>query len=199
MKIGVIGAGNVGRALGDGWKKAGHGVIYGVKDPAGDPGLKSVAEAAAFGDVIVLAVPWQAVPEVLADKEAFVGKVVIDCSNPIAPDFSGLSTAANTSAGEEVAKLIPNAQVVKAFNTCGYNVMANPRFGGESASMLVASDDPAAKKVVIKLSEELGFDAVDAGPLAQSRYLENLAWLWISMALKYGHGREIAFRFLKRS
>lgn len=198
MKIGILGAGNVGRALGEGWRRAGHEIMYGVKEPTGAADLKSVGDAAAFGQVIVIAVPWQAVPQVLADSRAFADKILIDCTNPIAHDFSGLSTAPNTSAGQEIAKLVPEAQVVKAFNTCGYNIMSNPMLDGEQASMLVASDHEQAKKMVIKLAEDLGFHAVDAGPLAQSKYLENLAWLWISMALKYGHGREIAFRFLQR-
>ena len=94
--------------------------------------------------------------------------------------------------------MVPEARVVKAFNTCGFNVMGNPMFPEGSASMFVASDDQASKNIVLDLSRQIGFDPVDAGPLLQSRYLEATAWLWISIAMKYGAGREIGFRLMRR-
>jgi len=135
---------------------------------------------------------------VLDKSEHFRGKIVIDCTNPINADFSGLAIGQNDSGGETVGRLIPESKVVKAFNTCGYNVMINPNFPGGSASMFIASDDTSAKETVASLAECIGFKAVDAGPLVQSRYLEAMAWLWISMAIKYGAGREIAFQLMRR-
>ena len=97
-----------------------------------------------------------------------------------------------------MARWAAGAKVVKAFNTIGAQHMANPRFGGQSASMFICGDDAAAKKTVATLAEALGFEPVDAGPLTQARLLEPLAMLWISMAYAYGHGANIAFRLLRR-
>lgn len=198
MKIGILGPGNVGTTLGSRWQSTGHEVQYGASDSKGRVNVFSVIETVSWADVVVIATPWAAVPSVLANSKLYANKIVIDCTNPIAADFSGLDFAGASSAGERVAELIPEAKVVKAFNTCGFNVMANPNFSGEPASMLMASDHKDAKNVVLQLAKELNFEAVDAGPLSQSKHLEHLAWLWISMALKFGHGREIAFRFLHR-
>jgi len=198
MKIAIIGAGDVGTALGDAWARAGHEVVYGVRNPKVGSGHEPIDVAVLSSEVVVLAVPWLAVPVVLDNRELYRGKIVIDCTNPINADFSGLAIGQNDSGGEMVGRLIPDSKVVKAFNTCGYNVMKNPAFPGGAASMFIASDDASAKETVAALANCIGFVTVDAGPLVQSRYLEALAWLWISMAVKYGVGREIAFQLLRR-
>jgi predicted dinucleotide-binding enzyme len=198
MKIAIVGAGDVGTTLGDAWGRAGHEVVYGVRNPKSGSGHVSIDQAVSSSEIVVLAVPWLAVPVVLDNRELFRGKVVIDCTNPINADFSGLAIGHNDSGGETVGRLIPDSKVVKAFNTCGYNVMKNPAFPGGTASMFIASDDSSAKETVASLADCIGFKTVDAGPLIQSRYLEALAWLWISMAVKYGAGREIAFQLMKR-
>ena len=123
---------------------------------------------------------------------------MIDATNPLRPDLSGLVLGHNTSAGEEVARWAEGAKVVKAFNTTGAQNMANPKFGGQRASMFICGDDAAAKKAVATLAEALGFEPVDAGPLAQARLLEPLAMFWISMAYAHGHGPNIAFKLLRR-
>jgi hypothetical protein len=198
MKIAIVGAGDVGTALGDAWASAGHEVMYGVRNPKAGSGHEPIDKAVSSSEVVVLAVPWLAVPVVLEKRELFRGKIVIDCTNPINADFSGLAIGHSDSGGETVGRLIPDSKVVKAFNTCGYNVMKNPAFPGGAASMFIASDDSKAKETVASLATSIGFLAVDAGPLVQSRYLEALAWLWISMAIKYGAGREIAFQLMRR-
>lgn len=198
MKIAIIGAGNVGTALGSAWEEAGHAVVYGVRNPSPNSHEMNVEEAVSISDIIVLAVPWGAIPKVLERKEVFTGKIVIDCTNPIKADFSGLEVGHSDSGGEIVARQIPDAFVVKAFNTCGFNIMANPNFPGGKASMLIATDNAAAKDAAMSLSRAAGFEPVYAGPLVQSRGLEALAWLWISMAMKFGSGREIAFSLLRR-
>lgn len=198
MKLAILGAGNVGSTLGQAWSKVGHKVFYGVKNPKTGTAEMQVENAVSNAEIVVLSVPWHAVPTVLEKKELFREKIVIDCTNPINADFSGLTLGHNDSGGETVSRLVPQAKVVKAFNTCGFNVMANPLFGNIPAAMFVASDDTKAKEIVLKLAKEIGFDPVDAGPILQSRYLEATAWLWISMALKYGQGREIAFSLLHR-
>jgi predicted dinucleotide-binding enzyme len=198
MKIAIVGAGDVGKALGDAWGRVGHEVLYGVRNPKSGSGHESIDKAVSFCDVVVLAVPWLAVPVVLDNRDLFRGKIVIDCTNPINAEFSGLSIGHNDSGGETVGRLIPDSKVVKAFNTCGYNVMQNPLFPDGTASMFIASDDSSAKDVVASLANCIGFKTVDVGPLIQSRYLEALAWLWISMAVKYGAGRDIAFQLMRR-
>jgi 8-hydroxy-5-deazaflavin:NADPH oxidoreductase len=204
MRLGIIGAGHVGGTLGRLFEAQGHDVRFGVRDPdkqaaGGLPRNRSgsVAEVAAFGDVIVLAVPWSAAKDALAAAGSLAGKTVIDCINPLLPDLSGLALGTTTSASEEIAKLIPQAKVVKCFNTLGYANFANPVFGDQAASMIFCGDDAGAKLIVSELGNQLGFDMVDAGPLAQARWLEAMAMLWISMAYKYGGSQRSAFKLLR--
>ena len=210
MKIGIIGAGNIGGTLGRAWAAKGHEVVFGVRDPrgpkvqelvkatGGKARAASPAEAAAHGEVVLLATPWAAAQAALRGAGDLTGKILVDATNPLRPDLSGLTLGHTTSAAEEVARWAPGAKVVKAFNTIGAQHMANPRFGTQSASMLICGDDAAAKKAVLALAEVLGFDPVDAGPLTQARLLEPLAMLWISLAYAYGHGPDIAFKLLRR-
>ncbi len=211
MKIGVIGAGNVGGALGKLWAGKGHEIVFGVRDPAGSAHqdvLKSangkaraasVRDAAAFGEVVVLATPWQATESAVKSAGRLEGKILIDCTNPLAPDLSGLVIGTNTSAGEEVAKWAKGAKVVKAFNTIGAQSFGDPRFGSETASMFICGDDASAKSTVVRLAGELGFDVVDTGPLIAARWLEPLAMLWIHLAYKQGLGPTgHAFKLLRR-
>ncbi len=207
MRIAVIGTGHVGGALGTGWARAGHDVIFGTREPGSAEAKQllsganttaaSVTDAAKRAEVCVLAIPWAAVPAVLAEiGEGLHGKVLIDCTNP-AKAWPNMDHSAG-SGGEQIAKLVPAAQVVKAFNTTGFETMQNPKFGDGAASMFYAGDDPEAKKVVHGLVQDLGFDAVDAGGIAQSHTLEILASLWGSLAYTQKMGRGIAFRLMRR-
>jgi predicted dinucleotide-binding enzyme len=204
MRLGIIGAGHVGGALGRLFEAQGHDVRFGVRDQnkqaaGGLPSNRSgsIADVAAFGDVIILAVPWNAVNDALAATGPLTGKTVIDCINPVLPDLSGLALGTTTSAAEEIAKRIPEAKVVKCFNTLGYTNLANPMFGDQKASMFFAGDDAGAKLIVSELGNQLGFDMVDAGPLTQARWLEAMAILWITMAYKYGGSQRSAFKLLR--
>ncbi len=189
--------------LGEGWTRAGHEVVYGVRDAAKvaaalpSAKLAAPAEAARDAEVVVLTVPFAALEPTVASLGPLAGKVVIDATNPVG---AGIRTSlpAGDSGAKRVAAASPGARVVKAFNTTGFNVMANPRFGDEAATMFVAGDDAAAKQVAGELATALGFEPVDAGPLSQAELLEQLAMLWISMAIAHGHGREMAFRLVKR-
>lgn len=198
MKIAMIGAGNVGGTLGKRFCEKGHDVVYGVPDPSkhSDLNAKSVADAVKDAEVVVLATPWSATKDAVHAAGDLSGKILIDATNPIKSTFDGMIDG--PAAAEQVASWAKGAKVAKAFNTVGFNIMANPSFPGGAASMLVASDDADAKKVAMRLAEDIGFEAVDAGPLAQAKYLEDFAWLWISMAMKYGQGREMAFHLMKR-
>jgi 8-hydroxy-5-deazaflavin:NADPH oxidoreductase len=203
MKIAIIGTGNVGGALGKLWSKRGHDVFYGMRDPKkGTPDAAAkhgtLAQASDFGDVIVLATPWEGTPDAIKRLGNVGGKVLIDCTNPLKPDLSGLSIGLDDSAGETVARLAKGARVVKCFNTLGAQNFATPAFRDQLASMFLCGNDTEAKSIVTKLGSDLGFDMVDVGPLAQSRLLEPMAMLWISMVYKAGLGPNIAFKLLRR-
>jgi predicted dinucleotide-binding enzyme len=210
VNIGIIGAGNVGGTLGLRWARAGHRVIFGSRDPqasaikqlvanAGPTARAgSLAEAVRGGDMLLLATPWPATQSTVESLGPLNGKIVIDATNPLLPDLSGLEVGTNTSAGELVATWAAGAKVVKAFNTVGFNIMDQPSFGADRPVMFYCGDDGAAKQAVKQLALELGFDAVDAGPLTQARLLEPFALLWISLALVHGQGRDMAFKLLRR-
>lgn len=210
MKIGIIGAGNVGSALGKRWAANGHRVLYGSRDPQNEKVRELVlasgvnARAATMrgavedSDVVVLATPWEATAAVVQSVAQWSGKIVVDTTNPLNPGLQGLALGHTTSAAEEIARWTPGARVVKAFNSTGANNMTDPTYGGEAATMFICGDDPAAKAVVVGLAQELGFDAVDAGALEMARQLEPLALLWIKLAYAQGLGRNIAFKLLKR-
>lgn len=207
MKIAIIGSGSVGVALGKQWVKAGHQIVYGARDPESPkllaalestPGARSasVAAAAESCEAVVLATPWAATQAAVAACRNLAGKVVLDCTNPLV-SLDGLSVGHTTSGGEEVARWVQGAHVVKIFNTVGANLMADPDFNGHAATMLYCGDNAEAKRTAHQLAADCGFDPVDAGPLRQARLLEPMAMLWISMAFA-GKDREFCFKLLRR-
>jgi hypothetical protein len=147
--------------------------------------------------VAVLATPYSSAEAAIAACGDLRGKIVVDCTNPVAPDLSGLTIGHSDSAGEAVARWAKGAKVIKALNTRGSGNMLNPRYGNETLSMFFCGDDADAKKLVTGLIAELGFEPVDAGGLTQARYLEPLAMLWISMAYRYGNGPDFGFRVVR--
>lgn len=209
MKIAVIGTGTVGRALGLGWAKSGHQVTFGTRDPksekvakllsaAGDQAsADSVQEAVSAADVVVLALPWRATEETIKSVDNWKGKIVIDCTNPIAP---GLKSALDpsSSGGECVASWASGAEVVKAFNSTGAENMTDPNYDGQPVTMFLCGDSLAAKDKVSQLAQDLGFETVDAGPLSGARFLEMLALVWIYLTNQPDLNRNIAFRLLQR-
>ena len=205
MNITIVGSGNVGRALGGGWKKAGHSVTFAARDPAGAKAAElkkegfAVAPQAEAGkaDVVVLAVPWTGIEATIGALGNLAGKVLVDATNPLTANLE-LALGFSDSAGETVARLARGARVVKAFNTTGANNMANSKYAAGKLMMPVAGDDAAAKKTVMALAADLGFELVDAGPLAMSRHLEPMAMTWIKLAYAQGLGREFSFAMLKR-
>lgn len=208
MNITIIGAGNVGRALGLGFAHNGHAVTFGVRNPAdaghadltATPGVRvaPIDAAAADSALVVLATPHEAAADALGVARPGDGAIVVDATNPLAPNLAGLTIGHNDSAGEQVQRLLPRARVVKAFNTIGFNVMANPAFGERRALMYLAGNDADAKAQVLDLARGLGFEALDLGDITQSRLLEPLALVWIRSAYALGLGREIAFGLLRR-
>jgi predicted dinucleotide-binding enzyme len=200
MRIAIIGAGSVGRALAEGWSRAGHEPVFGVRDPAAakadsTPRL-AVPEAAASAAVVVLATPWPETRKAIQAAGDLTGKTIIDCTNPLRMGADGLELelGLTTSAGEMVAQWAPGASVFKSMNQVGANVMSvAANFGPPKPLMFVAGDDAKGKQVVLGLISDLGFEALDAGPLKNSRLLEPLAMLWIDRALMRGGGRDFAF------
>ncbi len=213
MKIAIIGAGNVGGALGTAWaQKAGHEILFGVRNPGaektqallskigGKARAVAPAEAAASADFTVLTTPWPQTEAAIRSLGSVSGKLILDATNPLAmsPDGLGLEIGHNVSAGEKVQGWAAGASVFKTLNTTGFGNMAEPIYQGVKSVMFVAGDDAANKPKVIDLVASLGFDVIDAGPLRNARLLEAHAMLWIELALKRGLGRDWAFARVKR-
>jgi 8-hydroxy-5-deazaflavin:NADPH oxidoreductase len=193
MKVAVIGAGKVGQALGETWRGKGHVVTYGVRNPAdtkyaalGAANLKSPGEAARGADVIVLATPWTTTEAACKQLDGLSGRIIIDCTNPLGmgPDGLRLLVGFDTSGGEMVASWCAGARVFKTFNQTGFENMKAAARMSPKATMFVAGDDQTNKPTVLRLVADIGFEAIDAGPLASARLLEPLAMLWITQVMK---------------
>jgi 8-hydroxy-5-deazaflavin:NADPH oxidoreductase len=205
MIIGVIGAGRVGGTLGRGLARAGHSVVYGLRNPEqpreglDHPGTRvaSVRDAVAAADVLVLATPWAATEAALAAAGDLGGRPLLDATNPLGPGM--VLTHGHTDSGaEQVQRWAPSARVVKVFNTTGMENMANPSFGEHRALMLACGDDDAAVAIAVGLATDLGFEALPFGPLRNARLLEPMGRAWIELALVRGAGRGVAFGLLRR-
>ena len=196
MNITIIGTGNVGRALGTSLAGAGHTVTFAARDAAktaalatetGTKAAGSLVGAVRSADVIVLAVPYAAAADITAEIAATaVGKVVIDATNPLKADYSGLVTDGTASGAEIIAAALPGARVVKAFNTMFAGVQANPDAHGIVLDALFATDDETARTTVAALAASIGFRPVYVGPLAAARELEAMAWLNIRLQMLTG-------------
>jgi hypothetical protein len=209
MKIAILGTGNVGIALARAFHRAGHEVRFAVRNPASERARAAAAEASEVpllpvatavldATAVVLATQYTDAEQAIAGAGSLAGKILIDTTNPLKADFSGLSVIGNDSAAENIARWASGAKVVKAFNVTGFNVMAQPAFPAGIASMFVCGDDAEARVAVLELARQIGFDAIDAGPLVEARLLEPLAMLWIRLAYAHGLGRDIAFSLLRR-
>ena len=209
MNIAVIGTGSVGRALGVSWNRKGHRVIFGSRRPSSEEVQTIVTEAganaraallpeaAAAAEVVVLAVPYTAVTGTVPSLGNLSGKIVVDATNPIAPGLQ-LAVGKTTSGAEELAKIAVGARVVKAFNTTGAENMADPIYQGKPMTMFICGDEAVAKTIVTKLAQDLGFEVADVGDLSKARFLEPMAFVWISLAIGQGMGRQIGFKLVKR-
>jgi 8-hydroxy-5-deazaflavin:NADPH oxidoreductase len=199
VKIAVIGTGRIGTAIGESWKAVGHTVVYGSREPQG-PEQRTPKAAADQADVIAIATPWDAVADVCRAIGPQTGKIIIDCSNPVV--MGGGAPADKTghvlSGAEQVQQWRPEARVFKSLNQTGFENLANPKAFAAKPLMLVTGDDAAGKASVMTLVTDLGLDAIDAGPLANTDKLEHLAMLWIDLAFKRGLGRGFAFTLSKR-
>jgi len=205
VRVAIVGAGSVGRALGEVWHKAGHDVIWDVRDPDDAkhqdlPGgnIKPIGKGLKKSDLTVLAVPWSAIDDVASAIGPNYTGILVDCTNPIADDFSGLDFRGAASGAAYVKALFPKARVVKAFNQTGAGNMADADYPEGQVLSFVCSTDETAASCVKQLSEDLGFDTVVVRGLDHARQLEEMAWLWISLAVKQGHGPNFAFSLTRR-
>ena len=212
MNITFIGVGNVGGALAANLVRAGHHVTIAARDLQSEsvqkalqsqPGLTAlpVEEAVSGADMVFLATPYGANAEALNGLgEALRGKVLVDCTNPVGAGLThGL--ASTRSGAEVVQSLAPEARVVKAFTIYGYENFINsayPGYGDLKPAMLIAGDDAEAKSQVAALCVDLGWRAVDAGPLASALHLEHMTLLWIKMGRMQGKGPGFVWAMLER-
>ena len=210
-KIGVLGSGDVGRVLAGGFLKLGHEVKIGSREPAklnewvGKAGkgasAGTFAEAAKFGDLIVLATLGVAAENAIksAGISSFDGKVIIDATNPL--DFTGgaprLSVGHTDSLGEQIQRLLPKARVVKAFNTVGNAHMIHPQFPGGPPDMFLCGNDDGAKKTVTQICEHFGWGVVDIGGIEGSRHLEPMCMVWVLHGFRTNSWNH-AFKMLHR-
>ncbi len=210
MKIAIMGSGRVGSALARAWSAQGHTILLGVRDPAGDHArdlamtteVKAMTpkDAAAAGDVIVLALPCNAAEALISGLGDLTGKIVIDCMNPITmgPQGMALERGHSTSGGETVQAWLPKTRVVKTLNQVGAEIMASAHDMPVAPVMFMAGDDQDAKQIVHDLLSDIGFEPLDAGGIEKARLLEPFALVWINQALARGHGRDWAFAAVRR-
>jgi NADPH-dependent F420 reductase len=208
MKIGIIGAGDVGGTLGMRWRQKGHEIMFGIRNRQSqkvqklielDKNLKfgDIRQTVTFGDVIVFAVPWTSVEETILIAGNLSDKILIDPTNPLTPDLKGLALE-NTSAAETMSNLAKSTKVVKAFNMIGAKTLNNLIYDSQRADLFICGDDSHAKQIVRELAIDIGFDVIDVGPLVNARLLESLALLWIELAFRQQLGPNIAFKLLRR-
>jgi predicted dinucleotide-binding enzyme len=214
MQVGILGSGAVGQALGKGFADLGYEVKIGTRDPGqdkikawvGKTGPKAsagtYAEAAAFGELLVLATPWAGTENAIKLSESinFIDKVVIDVTNPL--DFSSgpppkLALGYTDSGGEQVQRWLSDAHVVKAFNIIGAPFMVNPQFAGGPPDMFICGNDEAAKKKVTEILTAFTWSTIDLGGIEASRYIEPLAMVWITYGFRTNQWSQ-AFKLLRK-
>jgi 8-hydroxy-5-deazaflavin:NADPH oxidoreductase len=210
MNITILGAGNMGSALTRQLSRAGHKVRIASRNVdkakavvAASPGavIANPADAVVDSSVVIVATSYADAIPALKSVGSLAGKIVIDITNPLSADFMSLTVGHDTSAAEEIAKAVPQAEVVKAFNTVFAQVLADgPAFAhGQIAPVFVAGNSERAKQTVKELVQSTGFKPVDAGPLKNARYLEPLAGLNIYLAYGAGQGTTISPAFIRKA
>jgi len=214
MNVGILGTGVVGQALGKGFITLGHAVKIGGRNSHNEKALAwarqmgplasagSFGDAASFGEILVLATLGVANEHAIsmAGPERFRGKILIDATNPL--DFSGgvppkLALSGNDSGGEQVQRLLPDAAVVKAFNTVGNAIMFRPDLPGGPPDMFICGNDDQAKLKVTAILKDFGWDVVDAGGIESSRYLEAMCMVWVLSGISLNNWN-LAFKLLRK-
>ena len=187
MKVAVIGAGNIGGTIGGAWEKASHEVTYGLRDPSKKKGAKPIDSAIAGAEIVLLALPAAALVDfVLEHKKGLDGKVLIDATN----NFRGSSM----NSWSEVSKIVPNAQLYRAFNSLGADVFANPVLSGEKVDLFYAGPDGVAMEKVERLIQDAGLRPIRVGGTEQVEVVDGVLRLWFTLA--QSRGRRIAFKLI---
>jgi 8-hydroxy-5-deazaflavin:NADPH oxidoreductase len=203
MKIAIIGTGNIGGTLGKKWSDAGHEIIIGARDLSNFKGealaaeknvtIQSISEAAGNAAVILIATPAHVVLDIIPELGDVTGKVIIDATNAVRMKPEGYNTAFDAFIA------LTKAEVVKCFNTTGFENMANPVYGNEPIDMFMAGNSTTAKAIAKQLALETGFaDCIDFGGVDKVALLEQFALCWINLAMMQGMGRNIAFKLVRR-
>lgn len=211
MNIGIIGSGNVGMNLAKIWVKNGHRVKLsfsrdasklrtGAESLGKNASAGSPRDAAFFGDVVVLAVPWGAVAEAIEAAGPLSGKILFSTVNALNTDMSGLAVGTTTSAAEEIAKLAPDARVIEALPPFAELLATGSTLvDGAQGTVFCCGEDSAGKTIVSQLLREAGVEVIDAGALTQARFIEPTMMLLVRLAYAQGFGGQIAFRFLRKT
>lgn len=205
MKIAIIGTGNVGGALTTKWANKGHEILLGVRDTANFKGKEllsnpntqafSVQEAVQKAEVVVLATPAMMAVEVAASLGDTTGKVIIDTMNIV----MGRGPAGFSNTADAILANTNSKDLVKCFNTTGFNNMANPNYGNEAIDAFVAGDSAKGKEIAVQLALDAGFaNCYNVGGNDKFELMEKFAFFWINLAMFQGQGREIGFKLLKR-
>jgi len=205
MKISIIGAGNVGSALAQGFSKVGHEVFIGTREIdslellelnefSENISIMSINNAIKNSDIVVLSTPSQAVIEIAKNNPELKDKIIVDATNSVFKKPEPYNTAFH--ALKEILKV---ENIVKCFNTTGFENMKNPIYDGNGIDMFVAGSSKIAKDLAIKLSKEIGFEeCYDFGDDSKVELIEQFAMSWINLAILQGYGRNIAFKIIKR-
>ena len=202
MKIGILGAGNIGGALGKKWLAAGHEIVFGVRDrqsaktraalenAGGKIRAVSIGEALQFGQVVLISIPWDAVPALLAEHAAGLeNKIVLDATNHFAgPVINNL---------DRIREKAPSAILYRAFNSLGWEIFANPQIGATQADMFYSGPDGTSRPAVESLIAEIGVRPIWVGDNDKAAIVDNMGLLWVSLISQRGHSRHIAFKLLE--
>jgi len=209
MRIGILGSGLMGGKLGTIWARAGHEVVFSysrgkeklnklARDARGKARAGTPSEAAKDADVLLLAVHWSRIDDVLTQAGDLSGKVIVSCSLPMNADDTDLVIAHTSSGAEELAKKVPKTRVVSAFGTVPSEVLFDvfeSRRKATRPSLVYCGDDPKSKKIAAELIRDVGFDPVDGGPLRMARYTEPFTLLIAQLAYEGKGGPRLAYRF----
>jgi predicted dinucleotide-binding enzyme len=199
QKVGILGSGEVGRALAKGFASRNCEVKIGSRSKKDD--LVEFGEAAKFGDLLVLATRWEGTQNALqlADPVNFRAKVVIDATNPLKEVDGrpvGLERGFSDSGGEQVQRWLPGAKVVKAFNIVTNSLMVDPKLPGGPPTMFIGGNDEGAKKEVTEILTDFGWETIDLGGIEAARLLEPMCWTWVVASMRLGKWNN-AFKFLR--
>ncbi|MGO4854788.1 NADPH-dependent F420 reductase [Phaeovulum sp. W22_SRMD_FR3] len=194
MKVAILGCGNMGAPMAELSRKAGYDVSVVGQDGDAETAIKAA-------DLVVLALPYdpaKALLSIRSVQDALTGKVLIDVTNPLAPDYMSLTVGHDTSAGETLASMVSGTRVVKAFNKVFSDLLKGQAAGmAAPVPVYVAADDADARAQVMRFAEDLGMVAIDCGPLRNARYLEPMAEMMIQLGYGLGHGARIGFALVK--